>query len=120
MKIGQDFDIPRGDDRELEFTALDEDDDDAPKSLTGATEIKWEAFQGSTAIIQKTYTGSGGVTLFDVDVTDDGVRVTLEPADTEDLDDGIYTHELECVIGGKRVTLAQGNLTLIKDRIANP
>ena len=115
MKTNQDFSFPRGDDHEIEFTIVD--DDDEAKSLTGATSVKWELYQGGIVIIQKDL--DDGVALINVDGTNDGVKVTLEPSDTVSLNDGLYIHELECVIGGKRLTLAQGSLLLLKDYILN-
>jgi hypothetical protein len=105
----------RGDDHELEFTITDADE--AVKSLTGATSVKWEVFDGSTAVLQKSLVS--GVALFNINGTDDGVRVTIAAADTASLDTGNYQHELECVLGGKRITLAQGWLVLDEEHIVN-
>lgn len=115
-KENQNISFVRGDDHQAEFTITDAAGN--PKSLTGATSVKWEAFQRDTAVIQKTL--ASGVALFNVDDTNDGVRVTFAAADTANLDIDVYQHELECVLGGKRVTLAQGTFTLDKELIANP
>ena len=116
MKKKQDIQFTRGDHHNAEYTIVDQNG--TAQSLTGATSVKWEAFSGSTAVIQKSL--ADGVVLFDVDDTDDGVRVSLDPDDTEDLAIGAYKCELECVLATKRVTLAQGHLILDEELIANP
>jgi hypothetical protein len=116
--LNQDFSFTRGDDHQAEFT-ITEPDGTTPKSLTGATSLKWEAFHRGvgSAVIQKSL--GTGIVLFNVNATDDGVRVVLDDSDTASLDIDDYEHELEAVLGGKRVTLAQGTMTLLKELIAN-
>jgi hypothetical protein len=115
-KVNQTLTLVKGDDHEITFAITDSDD--AVKTMTAATSIKWEAVQvGSTAAaIAKTL--SDGVTLVNVNGIDDGIKVTLSATDTN-ITAGTYRHELECVIGSKRSTLATGMLLIREDLINN-
>lgn len=112
-KQAQNFTVYSGDDHEVTFTITNAAGN--PQSLTGATAIKWEVFGVGAAIIQKSL--GSGITLVNVNGTDDGVKVVLVPSDTASLD-GEYEHELEAVdILGKTSTLLVGIMTVEKDLI---
>lgn len=105
----QDFSMYSGDDHEITFTITNAAG--SPQSLTGATAIKWQV----PGFIEKTL--DDGISLVDVDDTDDGVKVVLVPADTADMK-GKYNHELEAVdVSNKKSTLATGVLTVKEDLI---
>jgi hypothetical protein len=115
-KENQDFSMISGDDHELTYTITDADG--AAKSLTGATSLKWSVFaltDLSTSVLAKTT--SSGVSLVNIDDTDDGVKVVLTQADTNDLA-GTYKYELEVVdSASKKSTLAKGIATITQDLI---
>lgn len=115
-KENQDLSIISGDDHEITFTITDASD--AAKSLTGATSLKWSVFaltDLSTAVLAKTT--SSGVSLVNVDDTNDGVKVVLTQADTNGLA-GTYRHELEVVdSASKKSTLAKGIISIAQDLI---
>lgn len=94
-KTVQDFSLYRGETKQITIN-VDDGAGDA-KTLTGAT-IVWEAFRireapGSKTVLKKS---GGDITLVNLDGTDDGIRFTLDPADSARLD-GIYEHEARVV-----------------------
>ena len=115
-KENQDFSMISGDNHELTFTITDAVGD--PKSLTGATSLKWSVFaltDLSTSVLAKTT--SSGVSLVNVDDIDDGVKVVLTQVDTNGLA-GIYRYELEVVdSASKKSTLTRGIATINQDLI---
>lgn len=112
-KTNQNFSFVRSDDHTVTFAITDASDN--PKSLTSAVSIDWKAVQiGGTGSISKAL--GSGITLTNVNGVDDGVVVTLASSDTT-VPAGVYRHELETEIGGKKSTLATGILTVTADII---
>lgn len=102
-KKNQDLEMWAGDTKKLQYTVLDENDD--PVNLTNATINWWLAESAtSTAILTKT-------TADDISITDaaNGVfQVTINPADTQNLE-GRYYHEAEVTDdAGNVATVAVG------------
>jgi hypothetical protein len=85
-------DMVSGRTKVMPFSAVD-NDGDAVTVTGGSATYKIADTPYSTALVTKT-SAAGDITLAGSTVT-----VTLEPADTEDLD-GIYYHELEVIDGG--------------------
>jgi len=76
----------------------------SPKTLTGAT-VTWKAVSGDDEVEK-----SG--TVVSVDDSDDGVQISLEPADTKDLPDREYAHECRVVLTGDENVVFAGTMTL--------
>lgn len=107
--------IHSGDDKRLNYTV--KDGAGAVVVITGAT-LKWGLSRKKTGevapiggeIVSKS-TGSG-ITITDGDNGE--LRVDLDAADTAPLR-GSHYHELEMVLGGKRSTLAYGQVEILVD-----
>ncbi len=113
--VPQNFELVSGNDKTLQFTALDEFD--VVINLTGAT-IVW-AF-AKTATAKATlfdYTSPTNVTITDAE---GGLfEVEIQSADTEDMKGGEYYHEcrMESAAGNK-ITLAYGVVVLLDNVIS--
>jgi hypothetical protein len=96
-KLNQDFTMWQGEDTVLRLPIKDAAG--AATTLTGAT-ITWRALAslGAAAVaIEKTT--AEGITIVDIDDTDDGVEIAINKADTATLAVGNYYHECRVVDG---------------------
>lgn len=91
---GQNVEMIAGDSRTLDIVVY-ESDLTTPADLTGVTARWWLARSvrstGSNIFLQKT-SPSGGIAIT---ASEGRVVVTLSPADTKDLEQGVYYHECE-------------------------
>ena len=111
-EYAQDFEIFQGDTKEITIPITDENN--AAKTLTGSSQ-KWEAFDGTTRVIQKT---DAQITLVSKNGTDDAIRFTLDPADTAILAAKEYDHEVEIMDSAGNVgTVTRGKMTVRDDLI---
>ena len=107
VKKDQDFEMVSGDNHDVKF--------DIDTNVTGFS-FKWRLARtkGAADAITKS------VAVTEIEITDAGnglIEVHLVPADTDALA-GNYYHELEGVdSGSKKVTLAFGTATIIRDHI---
>jgi len=89
-------------------------------SLTGATAVRWSMFAGKspgsgTASLAKTL--GSGIALVDVDGTNDGVQITIDTDDTDDMTPGVYYHECRVVDSASdEQVVFIGNVYLRKSR----
>lgn len=100
-KVNQDFTMYQGESKHVEAAVVDSDDQ--PLDMTGAT-IEWKAYDtedDSVASITKS-TASGNIVIINKNATNDGLRIILAPADTQNLSPEVYYHEC-------RVTDSTGN-----------
>ena len=89
-------------------------------SLTGASAVRWSMFVGrapGTAAASLAKTLGGGIALLDVDDTYDGIEITIDTNDTDDLDPTTYYHECRVVDSASdEQVVFIGNLYLKKSR----
>lgn len=112
-----DFTMFAGDSKVLVVTIVD--DDGAAVNITGAA-IKWQAARtvsDSSALISKTTDSPGGVAI--TDGADGEFEVTLDEADTDDLD-GLYYHEAEITMSGDTSTVLTGYMVVEQTLIRAP
>lgn len=91
-KENQKFTIWQGEDTYVEAPVVDSDNN--PKDLTGAI-VTWKAYDSkddSVASITKSTSG-GTITIINKNATNDGVRISLVKADTQNLTPEVYYHE---------------------------
>ena len=94
----QNFEVYAGDDKEVTITVRDENSEIL--NLTGYT-LNWVmSDEDEDAILTKTL--SDGLSV--ATPSNGQVLLTLVPADTEDLEPGIYHHELEITSSGGKVS----------------
>jgi hypothetical protein len=107
-----DFAMYAGDSRIVRIAVKDEAG--APVDITGST-LKWLLSRSMTgeALVEKA-TGDG-IELQNPAAGTFGV--TLEPADTEDLEDGIYYHEAEMTLDGDISTVVSGPVLIERGAI---
>lgn len=113
-------------DRLLPFAVVDLDADPTgatPKNLTGIT-VQWALtkFKGGKAtkapVLSKTTVGGAGVQI--TNAVGGLCEVTIDAADTINLQPGDYYHELEVIDGsGRKLVVATGPVTL-KLNVENP
>jgi hypothetical protein len=106
----QNFSMVSGDNRSLAITIRDPAG--ALVDVSGASAIAWQlaASPHGVALVSKSL-GDG------ISVVTSVVTVTLDAADTADLDDGLYHHELEIVHGGGTSTVLAGQVAIARDII---
>jgi len=105
-KYSQDFEMHQGDTKQITFAVVDESA--VAKNLTGSTQ-QWKAFDGTVAKITKP---NSDISLVNVAGTNDGMRFTIDPADTAGLL-GLYSFEAEVVDSSSNVsTVARGTVTI--------
>lgn len=119
MPIREDFSVPAGDDVLLEFTI----DADEGVTLDNA-EVKWQLYATrlglpvGPALVEKDTVSGGGVEI--TDATERTFSVSVNQADTEDLEPGRYYHEAEVTdVIGNKITVTTGILTITPTEIAN-
>lgn len=112
--VPQDFELVSGNDKTLNFSLLDQDDEIV--DITGAT-IIWslaKTAKSKTRII--TYTSPTNVTIDDA--AGGLFSVDIQAADTEPLQAGEYYHEARITSsGGKKFTAAYGTVELLSNII---
>lgn len=111
-KERQNFIMYQGESKLIEAPVVDSDGN--PLDMTGAT-IEWKAFdttEDTTPSIEKS-TASGNISVIDKNATNDGLRITLVPADTESLVPEVYYHECRVIdsVGNEEVVFS-GFITL--------
>lgn len=103
--VDQDFTMYQAESRILRIPITDADGD--PVTLTGAT-VRWEVYRNVegtiTTVLAKTT--SDDIALYNAAGTNDGIQITLAPADTTSLATGNFTHEC-------RVTDSSGNQDVV-------
>lgn len=113
----QNITMYQGEDKQLNFAITDESGN--AKSLTGAT-AEWVvriSEDSSTNVISKTT--SSGMSIIDINSTDDGVRVTLDAVDTRSLTPRSYYHEVRVTdSSGDENVVSAGWLYLLKSTTA--
>ncbi len=107
--VPQDFELVSGNDKNLNFTVLNQDDNVV--DLTGAT-IAWSMSRSAT---NKTplinYVSPTNITI--TDATNGLFSVDIQRADTEALKGGEYYHECRVQsAAGNKITVAYGVVTL--------
>lgn len=113
MKTGQNAEIIKGDNLDLEFTVLDPDGVTAP-DLSAATEIKLTVARtkGGVALVTKTL---ATITVANSAAhTGNVVTVPIEPADTASLDAGPHVYQARATLAGKTITFAEGILAVLE------
>lgn len=89
-------------------------------SLTGASAVRWLMFPGAspgTAAASLTKTLGSGIALVNEDGTDDGIQITINTGDTDDLTPTVYYHECRVVDSASdEQVVFIGNLYLKKSR----
>jgi len=93
-KLAQNITMWQGEDTVITVSVTDSAGD--PVSLTGATAVRWSVYQkleSSSAALALTL--GSGVALVSVNDTNDGVQITVDTDDTDDLAAGTYEHH-EC------------------------
>lgn len=91
-------------------------------NLTGATAVRWLVFAGkgaqtSATVAALTKTLGSGVALVNVNGTNDGVRITIDTDDTDDITPGVYYHECRVVDSASdEQVVFIGNLYLKRSR----
>lgn len=119
-KTAQDFTMWQGED--LVITVPVTNSAGTAVSLTGATAVRWLLFSGRNAFTQAdtasvTKTLGSGIGLVNVNDTNDGVQITIDTADTDDLDPTIYYHECRVVDSSSdEQVVFIGNMYLKKSR----
>lgn len=116
------FDMHRGDDRQLTYTIVDQQDPAQAVNITGAEFVWVLAMQDLSVSTPQplgdalvTKTESAGVVI--TDAPNGGVRVDLGSGDTQGrLAPAYYYHELQMTLGGYVTTLVYGIISLKRDR----
>ena len=121
MALGKkhDFEMHRGDDREIPLHVVDQAGADVDITGVTGTDISWvlsrkdptEDIPSGAALVTKTI-GSGIVI---VTPAEGRARVDVGPGDTSGLVPGVYYHEAQIVLGGKTTTILYGAITIRKD-----
>ena len=107
-KYSQDFEMHQGDTKQITIAVVDESD--VAKNLTGSTQ-RWQAWLGDATAVKITK-ADGDISLVNVAGTNDGIRFTIDAADTTGLL-GLYAFEAEVVDSSSNVsTVARGTVTI--------
>jgi hypothetical protein len=118
-KINQDFTMWQGEDLTLIVPITSAG---AAVSLTGATAVRWFLFSGRSVTVSAptaslTKTLGSGISLVNVSDTNDGVQITIDTNDTDDLTHGIYYHECRVIDSANdEQVVFVGNMHLKKSR----
>lgn len=115
-KLNQNFTLWQGED--VVITAAITNEAGTAVSLTGATAVRWSAFaKKSSTLAALAKTLVSGIALVDVAGTDDGVEITMDSNDTDNLSPGMYYHECRVVdsVGNEQVVFV-GDLFLKRSR----
>lgn len=110
--IDGNLEIVRGDTQTWEDT-IHEIENDIPDDITGATIImtvkKQFTDDNTEALFQKS-TGGSGIIVNPDQVTNKGkYQFTIDPADTDSLDFGVYVYDIQMTLGGRVETLSSGS-----------
>jgi hypothetical protein len=116
--IDGDLEIVRGDSQTWEDT-VHEIENDVPEDITGAaltmTVKNKYTDDNSEALFQKTTTG-GGIVVDPNQVTNIGkYQFTVDPADTDSLDFGVYVYDIQMVLGGRLETISKGLFCVLSE-----
>lgn len=126
MSVGllHSYEMHRGDDRQLTYTVVDQQDPAVAVDISTATFLWVLANQDQGVLIPQPLgdilvTKSVGSGIVITDGPNGGVRVDLGSGDTATrLAPADYYHELQMTLGGLVTTLVYGIITLKKDRAA--
>ena len=106
-KLNQTFTIHQGESRTITVTVTDATG--AAVNLTGATLIwlMWRTVTDDSVELSKT------PTLVNVNGTNDGIEITLDPDDTKSLIPRTYYHECRVTIGSTQAVVFTGHMTVV-------
>ena len=112
-EIKQNFEVWAGDDKEI--TVIVREEDDSLLDLSGYT-FNWVMYDLDDESVHLTKTLSTGLS---VPTPSNGeVVITLEPDDTENLDTGLYRHELEATSSTNKISTVTVGYVIIRTSVA--